>query len=236
MTKFNITIISDTVCPWCYVGYRNLQSAITQHLGKHPGDTFEISWHPFQLNPNAPRGVSVDKARSYESKLGAQQAQIVFERLKSAGEKAGIKFSFRGRTGNTLDSHRLIEFARAWQASSKGAGACVPSIRSPQTRVVEELFAAYFEHEQDITSHDVIAAAAGQAGLYEKQVRTFLAGDELAGHVSKEAESNRRGVSGVPHFTINDVFAVEGAQEPAAFTALFDRYKKKFEGGRAASL
>ena len=218
MTHFSISIVSDTVCPWCYIGLRHLQAAIAQHLAMYSGDSFAVSWRPFQLNPNSPRGQSVEKADSYERKFGTEQANLVFERLRSAGKGAGIKFSFGGRTGNTLDSHRLLEFARQKEAN----------VEDLQTRLAEELFADYFERERDITDHVVLTKAAGRVGLLEHEVETFLATDQLAAQVEKDAIAARDdGVHGVPLFNINDQFEVEGAQEPRAFLMLFERFKKK---------
>jgi predicted DsbA family dithiol-disulfide isomerase len=230
MTHFNVYIISDTVCPWCYIGLRRLQLAITDHLSKYPGDTFALQWKPFQLNPNAPKGQTIDKIANYEKSFGPEQAQIVMERLRSAAEGTGIQFSFRGVTGNTLDSHRLVEFARQKEAKDQREGICQPSgLRNQQTRVVEELFSAYFEKEQDITSHDVLAAAAGRAGMYENEVIQLLKSNALGEKVQGEAVDarNQEGVNGVPHFTINDTFEIGGAQEPRAYGMLFERLKKR---------
>ena len=230
MTHFTISIISDTVCPWCYIGLRRLQLAITEHLSKYPGDTFALQWRPFQLNPNAPKGQTIDKIANYEKSLGAEQTQVVLERLRSAAKGTGINFSFNGSIGNTLDSHRLIEFARQKEAVDQREGICQPyGQRNLHTRVVEELFSAFFEKDQDITSHDVLVAAAGRAGMYENEVRQLLKSNSLAEKVQGEAMDarNQEGVNGVPHFTINDTFEIGGAQEPRAYGMLFERLKKR---------
>lgn len=219
MTAFNITIISDNVCPWCYIGYRKLQSAISQHLAEHPSDTFAIQWQPFQLNPHAPRGTSVDKRTSYEQRLGVEQTQLVFERLRSAAKGTGIKFSFKGRTGSTLDSHRLIEYVGQKDSEAADGRSFL------KIQLVEELFADYFERGRDITSQDVLARAASRAGLDEHEIKAFLASDALVKEVEQKARENRAEVNSVPFFSINGVFTVEGAQEPAAFLMLFKRLK-----------
>ena len=239
MTYYNISIISDTVCPWCYIGLRRLQAAITDHLSKYPGDSFSLQWRPFQLNPNAPKGHTIDKIENYEKNFGADQIQVIFERLRSGANGTGITFSFKGRTGNTLDSHRLIEFARLKETADELQGVCQPSgMRNLQTRLVEELFSAYFEKEKDITSHDVLVDAAGRVGMYEKEARAFLEGDRLAKEVESEAMDSRNveGVNGVPHFTINGMFDVGGAQEPRAYGMLFERVKKREASARGSNL
>lgn len=239
MTNYNITIISDTVCPWCFIGLRRLQAAISSHLSRYPGDNFSLQWKPFQLNPNAPKGRTIDKIEDYEKSLGAEQTQIVLERLRSGAEGTGIQFSFKGRKGNTLDSHRLIEFARLKESQDQRQGICQPSgMRNLQTRVVEELFSAYLEKEQDITSRDVLVQAAGRAGLYEKEARAFLESDRLVQEVAAEADDSRNieGVNGVPHFTINQMFDVGGAQEPRAYSMLFERVKKREASAKSSNL
>ena len=231
MVHFDIEIVSDTVCPWCYIGYLNLQAAIISRLTTNPGDTFSLSWRPFQLNPHSPVGHTVDKRTSYESKLGIDGARTVLERVRSAGEAVGITFSFGGRIGNTLDSHRLLEFAhRQAAAADTSTSQSTAHQRSLQTRLAEELFAEYFEREQDITDHATLSRAAVKVGLSsdEKVIRAFLASAELSDVAKGEATARRdEGISGVPHFTINDEFVVEGAQEPLAFTHLFDRLARR---------
>lgn len=225
MTKFNITIISDTVCPWCYIGYRRLRVAMSQHLENFPTDAFSITWHPFQLNPRFPKGTSMDKSANYEEKFGSEQRQMVFDRLKSAAKDVGIEFKFGGRIGNTLDSHRLIEFA---QDKDQSENSRHDQLSDSRTRLVEQLFGDYFEREQDITDHGVLTQAAVRAGLDEDEVKAFLRSDKLAREVEEKAnESRDQGINGVPHFDINGVFTVEGAQEPAAFLMLFNRLKKR---------
>ena len=137
------------------------------------------------------------------------------ERLAQLGKSDGIDFKFGGKTGNTRDSHRLIQLGKA---------------KSPavQTRVVEELFAAYFENERDITSHDVLVDAGVKAGLNVAEVKEWLDSGKGGPEVDKEVqEAYEQSISGVPNFTIQDQFEIGGAQEPAAFVQLFERIKKQ---------
>jgi predicted DsbA family dithiol-disulfide isomerase len=117
--------------------------------------------------------------------------------------------------GPTRDSHRLVQLGKK---------------KSPQiqTRVIEELFAAYFENEKDITSQDVLIEAAVKAGLDKSEVKTWLDNGSGGPEVDKEVQDAvEEGISGVPNFKINDRFEVSGAQEPAAFVQLFERLKKQ---------
>lgn len=134
--------------------------------------------------------------------------------MKDVGKSVGIDFKFGGKTGNTRDSHRLIQLGKI-----KGEGV--------QTKVVEALFAAYFENEQDITQKDVLLEAAVKAGLSKGETEKWLAGDDGGEEVDAEVgEAQGRGISGVPHFTINKRFEIEGAQDSAAFLQLFERILK----------
>jgi predicted DsbA family dithiol-disulfide isomerase len=215
----NITIPRDNSLTghhrWCYVGKKRLEKGIELYKQKHPesNDTFSTTWFPFYLNPDA--GKSVDKREMYESKFGKERTHMIWQRLIALGKDEGINFVFGGKTGNTRDSHRLVQLGKT---------------KSPevQTRVIEELFAAYFENEKDITSQDVLIEAGVKAGLEEKEVREWLESGKGGPEVDNEVQdAYAQGVSGVPNFTINDQFEVGGAQEPAAFVQLFERLKRQ---------
>jgi predicted DsbA family dithiol-disulfide isomerase len=215
MTNFNVEIVSDTVCPWCYVGHKQLSKAIATYRAAHPGsdDTFSTTWKPFYLDPDAPK-VGIEKSERFAAKFGPERTQAIFQRLAQVGQAVGIDFKFGGKTGNTRDSHRLIQLGK-----TKGP--------ETQTKVVEALFAAYFENEQDITSKDVLLAAAKRAGLEEEEARKWLEGDGGGRLVDEEVnEARERAISGVPHFTLNERFEIEGAQDSSAFVRLFERLKK----------
>ena len=235
MTAFTIDIISDTVCPWCYIGHARLLKAIHLHSSRHPTDSFRTRWHAFQLNPQYPRGdsLSTPKREYYERKLGPGAAEAIFQRLNQAGRSEGINFSFGGRTGNTWDSHRLIALAGKSDGEQAGLGDGNPFgsesggfKRGMQTRVVEELFRAYFEQEQDITSREVLTGAATRAGVEKNKVKSLLEGGGEGDVVATElANAAEKDVHSVPHFTINGLYEVEGGQEPADFVKLFERLK-----------
>lgn len=136
------------------------------------------------------------------------------------GSEVGIKFNFGGRTGNTRDSHRVIQLAKT---------------KSPavETRVVEELFAAYFEQQGDITSHAMLQSAAVRAGLEEREVAEWLASDQGGSAVDEEvADAQRKQIGGVPNFTIQGKYEVGGAQDPEVFVRLFEKIKAA-EGAKA---
>ena len=139
---------------------------------------------------------------------------MIIGRLTAVGKEVGINFSFGGKTGNTRDSHRLIQLGK-----TKG--------NDVQTRVVEELFTAYFEREQDITSHAVLREAGVRAGLPEEEVKSWLETDKGGPEVDKEVmEAQIRGVSGVPSFVLQDKYEIGGAQDPESFVSVFEKVKE----------
>ncbi|KAI1822584.1 DSBA-like thioredoxin domain-containing protein [Xylaria intraflava] len=215
MTNFSIKIVSDTVCPWCYIGKKRLDRAIELYRKTIPAaqnDTFTISWAPFYLNPTASAtGVPI-KQRMAE-KFGSQQAEMIYERLTSIGREEGINFGFASRTGNTRDSHRLIELGK-----TKGADF--------EDRVVTELFKSYFEGDGDITSHDTLLAAAEKAGLARSEAKEWLETGKGGPEVDREVQVGRsHGISGVPNFTVQGTYNIGGAQDPSVFVEIFSKIK-----------
>ena len=199
----------------CYVGKKKLEQGISLYKSAHPDtkDTFSITWKPFYLNPQAPK-VSVDKRKYYQSKFGEAKAEMIFGRLAAVGEDNGIKFNFGGKTGNTRDSHRLIQLGKT---------------KSPeaQTRIVEELFTSYFENAGDITSHEVLKDAGVKAGLPEAEVQSWLESGKGGSEVDKEVnEAQLRRVNGVPNFVLQSKYEIGGAQDADAFVKVFEKVKE----------
>lgn len=151
----------------------------------------------------------------YIKKFGKERTATINQMLAKVGQDEGIKFKFGGKTGNTRDSHRLIQLGK-----TKG-----PQM---QTRVIEELFAAYFENEKDITTQEILTEAGVKAGLEEKEIKDWLEAGKGGPEVDKEVQQARRQqITGVPNFTINGMYEVGGAQDPAAFVQLFERLKRQ---------
>ena len=197
-----IDVISDVVCPWCYIGRRRLGAALAQFADEASRVQPIVSWHPFQLNPDLPRE-GIDRQLYLARKFGSSRnVREIYERVVAAGKSVGIDFAFERieRQPNTLDAHRLISWAQA-QGSAED--------------VVERLFHAYFLEGRLIGDRDVLAAVAGEAGFSAEAARAHLASGENAATI---AEMDRRvrelGVSGVPFFIFGGKLAVSGAQEP----------------------
>lgn len=202
------------------MGKNRLELAIKQHKVNNPHDTFTTTWYPFYLNPDAPK--SVDKQEYYEQKFGAKRTEMMQGHLARLGKQVGINFGFGGRTGNTRDSHRLIQLGK-----TKG--------EAQQTKVVEQLFNSYFEENEDITDREVLIKRGTQAGLDEKEVRDWIENEKGGEEVDKEVAKAQSGfIGGVPNFTINGKYEVQGAEEPAAFLQVFGEIKDQDGGSGGA--
>lgn len=201
-----IEIISDTTCPWCFIGKRRFEQA----LGMRPPAALEIAWRPFQLNPGMPEDGMAREAYLAAKFGGRDRADRAYDTISRAGSERSIDFRFDRirRTPNTVDSHRLIH-----RAGEEGR----------QDAVVEALFRAYFEDARDIGDVAVLADVASRAGLRRDAILDYLRGDEDAAYIQAEDERARRmGVTGVPCFVIDGKYAVSGAQSPEVFHQLFD--------------
>ncbi|MEL7114649.1 MAG: DsbA family oxidoreductase [Pseudomonadota bacterium] len=193
-----LDILSDPICPWCYIGKTQLDRALEQ-VGDHP---FEIEWHPFQLNPDMPDS-GMDRREYLETKFGGKERAVqVYGQIAEAAEAAGLEIDFGAiqRTPNTLDAHRLIHWA---------------GLEGRQTPVVMALFRAYFKEGRDIGDIDVLADVADGAGLDAAMIRKLLQGTSDREDIrARDAWARERGVTGVPTFVVGQQHAVPGAQPP----------------------
>ena len=203
----NIDVISDVICPWCYIGKRRLEKAVAA-FGR---EQVRVRWHPFQLNPHMPReGMNRKEYRT--AKFGSWERSLALDaQVAEAGRGEGIPFAFDRimRTPNTLDAHRLIGLA-----DTEGV----------QDAVVEAVFRAYFVEGRDISRSAVLLDVVAEGGLDRKRAETFLSGEEgLAAIRAAEEQARRGGVQGVPYFLINGTLALSGAREPSAFLDAFEQ-------------
>ncbi len=214
-TRITVDIVSDAICPWCFIGKRRFEQALAQV----PNDVeVLVAWRPYQLNPEMPPE-GMDRKTYLSTKFGGDaRADEIYQRVREAGQTVGIDFDFKGipRTPNTIDAHRLIGLAgRAGKQDS----------------VVEALFRAYFLDGRDIGSRDVLAEVGIAAGLEEKTIRDYLAGRDDVDRVENEdAMARRMGIQGVPCFILNRKYAISGAQEPAVFLEAIEMLKRETAG------
>ena len=201
-----IDIFSDTICPWCLIGKRRLEAA----LKLRPDQQVQIRWRTFQLNPQMPRE-GMDRETYLNLKFGgAENATMIYDRIRGAGAEEGIDFAFEAiaRTPNTLESHRLVRWAA-------GLG--------KETELVEVLFQAYFLRGEDIGAKAVLLQAAETAGLDREAAAAFLETDDLLAEVSEEDRQARAlGIDGVPCFIFNGRHALAGAQPPKVLAEMLD--------------
>ena len=200
--KLTIDIISDVVCPWCYIGKRRLEAALAELAAREPAVRPVVSWHPFKLNPELPRE-GIDRRTYVEDKFGGpERAREVYERVREVGALVGIPFAFGAiaRQPNTRDAHRLISWAQA---------------QGDADALVERLFRAYFLDGRFVGDREVLAAIAGDAGLDADAAREYLASEQGEDTVAAMDRRVRElGVGGVPYFIFGGRVAVSGAQEP----------------------
>ncbi|MEM9636637.1 MAG: DsbA family oxidoreductase [Pseudomonadota bacterium] len=193
-----LDIMSDPICPWCYVGKTHLDKA----LAAHPDHPFQIEWHPFQLNPEMPRE-GMDRRAYLEGKFGGKEGAVrAYAPVVEHAEAAGLSIDFEGmkRTPNTLDAHRLIHWA---------------GIEGRQTAAVSALFRAYFVDARDIGDHDVLADIADGIEMDAAVVRKLLLSDADEEDIrARDAHSRSMGINSVPTFIVAGQHAVPGAQPP----------------------
>lgn len=203
MQKIDIKIVSDVVCPWCVVGSRNLQQALDE-LG--PDITANISWRPFQLNPDmVPEGEDLTEHITKKYGSSAEDSQNMRDRITELGSNTGFRFNYtpESRIYNTFDAHRTMHWARE---------------QGQENAFMQGLFDAYFTENQNPSEPEVLRSVAESVGLDPQEVDAVLNSDRYKAAVEKElAESQRLGISGVPTVIINDQYAITGGQPPAAF-------------------
>jgi predicted DsbA family dithiol-disulfide isomerase len=205
-----IDVVSDVVCPWCYIGKRRLERA----LALRPNVPVEIRWRPFFLNPWVPRaGISRDEY--LETKFGSVDAyKPMAKRVAAVAEAEGLTYKIGGiaRQPNTIDCHRLILWAHQ---------------RGDAARMKQRLMELYFAEGADLSDREVLVEAARAGGLEAEEVRRDLAGDRDVDAVTQQAErANAAGINGVPFFIFNNKIGVSGAQSPEVLADAMDRARE----------
>lgn len=202
MTKLDI--LSDPICPWCYIGKANLDNALADHQD-HP---FTIEWHPFQLNPDMPPA-GMDRREYLEKKFGGKnQAIQVYSKIEQSASAIGLPIDFAAmeRTPNTIDAHRLIHWA---------------GLEDKQQLMVDALFNAYFCMGLDIGDHNVLCDVAEVIGLERSVMARLLdSNSDVTLIKDRDAHSRLMGVSAVPTFIVGNQHAIPGAQTPDVWESL----------------
>ncbi|RAL10187.1 DsbA family oxidoreductase [Aspergillus homomorphus CBS 101889] len=232
MALINISITSDPVCPWCYIGYRRLTKAIRLYQKTYPGggrDTVRVSWKLYILDANAPTE-SIPYMERMTQKLGADKVAGTQAHLQRLGRADGIHFRFGGRIGSTIRAHQMIMLSELQDQKSGD------DTRAGTAGVVEAIFRAHFEEEQDITDPETLIRLAVQAGsgLEESQVRSWLEEGQGVAEIQSEAQRARdEGIQGVPHFQIGEgkgMRTLSGGQDASDFLQALIAYKEGLGG------
>ena len=199
-----LDILSDPICPWCYIGKNNLDKVLAQE----PINPFTIEWHPFQLNPDMPTA-GMDRQEYLEKKFGGKQnAYRVYSRISSTAVKAGLNLELQliKKTPNTINAHRLIHWA---------------GLEGVQNSVVSALFESYFVKGEDIGDFSTLTEIAVSVGLDEQLISKLLEGEAIVDEIKqRDANSRERGVTGVPTFIVANTHVLPGAQSEDLWSSI----------------
>lgn len=213
--SFQIDVISDVVCPWCFIGKRHLEQALETWRAQHPDETPVVRWHPFQLNPDLP-AAGVPRKQYLENKFGGPaRAKEIYARVSAAGQRAGIDFAFDAIQvqPNTIDAHRLMH-----HAGEQGR----------QDAMAEVIFRRYFLEGADLTDRQILADIAQQAGMDRDEALAYLAGDADRELIEEQDRRARAiGVEGVPFFIFNQRLALSGAQPPEVMLEAMEKAREE---------
>jgi predicted DsbA family dithiol-disulfide isomerase len=202
-----INVVSDVVCPWCYIGKRRLEKAIDKLSDKYD---FDIEYLPFELNPEMPKD-GVDQKEYLSKKFGGEvRYKQITEHTASVAASEGLTFSFDRQkvSPNTRNAHRLIQLAKSYEK---------------QGALTEAFFKAYFTDGVDLSNVDNLVAIAKSCGLNEQEVRNLLQSETGTVEVEMtERQLQQLGISGVPFYIIDSKVGISGAQPPEAFIKAFE--------------
>ncbi|MGD9942058.1 MAG: DsbA family oxidoreductase [Burkholderiaceae bacterium] len=206
-----IDIVSDVVCPWCYIGKRQLEEALQRWREARPQEPAPVvAWHPFQLSPETPIE-GVDRDAYMQAKFGTADLSRMHARIEPAASAVGLKLNFDriGRQPNTRPAHALI-------------AAC--ELGAPQERMVEALFRGFFVDGADLSNPDTLVELAVSAGLPRQAARGLVDDAATLDAVAQaDRELRSMGISGVPFFVVDQKVGVSGAQGADALYAALER-------------
>lgn len=207
---FIIDVVSDVICPWCFLGKRRLDAALAQL----PDLDVTVRWRPFALDSSLPPE-GMDRTDYLTRKFGAERLATLHDPLIAAGAELGVPYHFDKitRTPNTLDAHRLIRWSHT---------------ADRQHEMAERLFMAYWSEGEDVSDRAVLAKCAGDAGLNIEQIAELLDSDQDVENVKEEIQhATNIGVTGVPTFILAQRYALVGAQSPEVLADAINRVAKE---------
>ena len=211
MDTLKIDIVSDIVCPWCVIGFKNLKKAMHELQTEL---NFEISWKPYELHPEIPQE-GYDKKLYMQQKFGSSSGKSPYNEITKIGESVGFEFNFSKteRIPNTFMAHRLL-----WKAEQYNL----------QTELSEALFRAYFSEGLNIGSKEILAEVSESVGMDKEEVINFLDSKE-GGQEIADLEMNfiEKSIGAVPTYFINDKYIIQGGQEPETFVSFLKKIIQK---------
>jgi len=211
MDTLKIDIVSDIVCPWCVIGFKNLKKAMHELQTEL---NFEISWKPYELHPEIPQE-GYDKKLYMQQKFGSSSGRSPYNEITKIGESVGFEFNFSKteRIPNTFMAHRLL-----WKAEQYNL----------QTELSEALFRAYFSEGLNIGSKEILAEVSELVGMDKEEVINFLDSKE-GGREIADLEMNfiEKSIGAVPAYFINDKYIIQGGQEPETFVSFLKKIIQK---------
>ena len=213
----SIDVVSDVVCPWCYLGEKRLEAALSEER-----EPVVVRWHPYQLDPAIPAD-GLDRKEYLANKFGRDgQLKSIHDNLARLGAEIGVRFAFDKikRAPNTLDCHRLIR----WAASANA-----------QSKVVDRLFRAYFAEGRDVGDRAVLMDVGFECGLDSDLIgKLFAAGADIDSVCEEIAKAQAIGVTGVPFFIFAGRLAVPGAQDASVLRRAISQARRAIRKARAA--
>jgi predicted DsbA family dithiol-disulfide isomerase len=216
-----IDVVSDVVCPWCYIGKRRLEKAMQQLSSEY---TFEVEYHPFELNPDMP-AQGVNQKAYLTDKFGSEDRydQITNHTTQVAATE-GLTFNFdkQNTSPNTRKAHAIVQLAK---------------LKGKDLAVIEDLFKAYFTDGVDLTDDKNLIALAVQAGIEREDLELLLADkNSLIRIAALEKEMSKLGISGVPFYIINSKYGISGAQSSETFMQVFKEVSQEVTSGESCDV
>ena len=211
MDNLKIDIVSDIVCPWCVIGFRNLKKAMEELKTEL---SFEICWKPYELHPEIPQE-GYDKKLYMQQKFGSSNGRSPYSEIIKIGESIGFEFNFSKteRIPNTFMAHRLL-----WKAEQYNL----------QTELSETLFKAYFTDGLNIGSKDILSDLCESIGMNKEEIMNFLESEE-GGQETADLEMDfiEKSIGAVPTYFINNKYIIQGGQEPETFVSFLRKIIEK---------
>lgn len=216
-----IDVVSDVVCPWCYIGKRRLEKAMQQLSSEY---TFEVEYHPYELNPHMPAHGANHRAYLVDKFGSEDRYDQITNHTTQVAATEGLTFNFdkQNTSPNTRKAHAIVQLAK---------------LKGKELSVVESLFKAYFTDGTDLTSDENLIEVAVQAGLERESVELLLADESALKSIeAMEKEMSKLGISGVPFYIINSKYGVSGAQSSDTFMQVFKEVSQELTAGEACDV